>query len=212
MIPEITEQKLKELCACQEGIDWFLAWQGQKDLKSVLYALIDSDHAIWANWLMVRHLNKKQKVQYAIFAAEQVLYIFEARHPNDDRPRKAIEATKAYIEDSNAPVGSAANAAMEAAHATATSAARAAYAARAVYYAASAAEDAIHVVSDNAVLYSAAQLADHDITAYAAEAANDAAYAYAYACDGVPTARVARERDLRLKMIEYGLSLLEDPK
>lgn len=33
----------------------------------------------------------------AIFAAESVLHIFEKKHPDDKRPRKAIEVAKAYL-------------------------------------------------------------------------------------------------------------------
>ncbi|MFN2236780.1 MAG: putative immunity protein, partial [Anaerolineales bacterium] len=51
----------------------------------------------WANWLLVRCLNKKQAVQYAVFAAELSLPLFEAKYPDDDRPRKAIECAKAYV-------------------------------------------------------------------------------------------------------------------
>ena len=40
---------------------------------------------------------KKDSIALAIFAAELVIDIFEKRYPNDDRPRKAIEATKAVL-------------------------------------------------------------------------------------------------------------------
>ena len=33
----------------------------------------------WANWLIARIMNKKQKVSYAVFAAEQVIDIYEKR-------------------------------------------------------------------------------------------------------------------------------------
>ena len=39
-------------------------------------------------------LNKKQKIQYAIYAAEQVVDIYENKYPENDQPRKAIEAAK----------------------------------------------------------------------------------------------------------------------
>src|SRR6516165_6729745 len=45
--------------------------------------------------LMNTNSNDKQlSVDLAIFCAEQVRHIFEDKCPNDDRPRKAIEAAK----------------------------------------------------------------------------------------------------------------------
>lgn len=42
---------------------------------------------------------KKDTVEVSIKCAEFVLPIFENRYPNDDRPRKAIEAAKAWLEN-----------------------------------------------------------------------------------------------------------------
>ncbi len=41
----------------------------------------------------------KQYVSYAVFAAEQVLDIFENKYPDDKRPRKAIQAAKKCIKN-----------------------------------------------------------------------------------------------------------------
>ena len=38
-------------------------------------------------------------VQYAVFAAEQVIDLFEQKYPDDKRPREAIEAAKKCIDD-----------------------------------------------------------------------------------------------------------------
>jgi len=53
----------------------------------------------WFNDNITAVMNKKQCVQYAIYAVELVLPIFEDRFPNDKRPRKAIEAAKKCIDD-----------------------------------------------------------------------------------------------------------------
>jgi hypothetical protein len=42
---------------------------------------------------------QKDSVALSIFAAELVLKNYENLYPDDDRPRKAIEATKAYLAD-----------------------------------------------------------------------------------------------------------------
>jgi len=63
---------------------------------------------------------------YAIFAAEQVLGIYEKKYPEDGRPRKAIEAAKAWIKNPFEETKKAAYAADAAARAAAHAAARAA--------------------------------------------------------------------------------------
>jgi len=40
-----------------------------------------------------------QYVSYAIFAAEQVLDIYEKQYPDDKRPRQAIDAAKKCLKD-----------------------------------------------------------------------------------------------------------------
>ena len=93
----------------------------------------------------------KMYVSYAVYAAEQVLDIYEKKHPTDDRPRKAIEAAKKCIKsptkENKAATLAAAyaaaydTAAADAAYAAAAAAAydTAAYATLAVAYAADAA-------------------------------------------------------------------------
>lgn len=44
---------------------------------------------------------KEESVKLAIFAAELVLVNFEQKYPNDDRPRKAIEAARYWLEHQN---------------------------------------------------------------------------------------------------------------
>ena len=79
---------------------------------------------------------KKMSVKFAIYAAEQVLGIFEKKYPGDYRPRKAIEAAKRYVQTGKktgiADAADAADAAADAADA----ANAAAYAADAAAYAA----------------------------------------------------------------------------
>ena len=104
----------------------------------------------------------EQKRKYAIFAAQQVLDIFEAKYPDDERPRKAIEAAEAVLENDtkeNRAKADVAAAAAYAAYADATDAAEAdaytAYAAAAAYDAAAAADDT-DATGDSAYAYDAA--------------------------------------------------------
>ena len=63
---------------------------------------------VWANcergdwlWWMLREnglVTKKLSVSVAIACADRVLSLYETVNPADDRPRKAIEAARAYLE------------------------------------------------------------------------------------------------------------------
>ena len=107
---------------------------------------------------------KENAVRFAVFCAEQSLPIFETRFPEDKRPRAAIEAAKAWLQN---PTAAAAADSAEAASASA-------YAARAIAQAAYAPAQAAYAPAE------AASAAAYDAD-YAAEAAGNAA-AYA-ACD-----------------------------
>jgi hypothetical protein len=75
---------------------------------------------------------KKDSVELAIFAAEQVIDIYEKEYPKDKRPREALEAAKNWLKnpsDEAARAARAAGAAGAAAEAAAGAAARAAWAA-----------------------------------------------------------------------------------
>ena len=156
---KITKEWLKEQNACSLGYDWFVK-QSATDHDAVIAALMNINRFDWANWLIVRLMDKAQKVKYACHAARLVLPIYEEYKPGDDRPRKAIEAAES---------GDAARAA--------TAANAAADAANAAYDAATAAYDAA------AAAYDAASAAAYAAYAYAAAAAYDAATAAAYAYD-----------------------------
>ena len=138
---KITLDWLKKNRACIEGVEWFSnhvekSAIKEPELEIVINALLEEDHSQWANWTLVRFLDRKQKIQYAVFAAEQVIDIFEKKYPNDKRPRKAIEAAKKCLGNDTKEDRASAYAAAYAAYAYAASAA--AYAAYAAAYAAAA--------------------------------------------------------------------------
>jgi hypothetical protein len=66
-------------------------------------------------------------VQLGVFCAREVLPVFEARFPGDDRPRRAVEAAEAWIADPCEENRIAANSAAAAAAAAASAANGAAY-------------------------------------------------------------------------------------
>ena len=178
---------LTDLSACKEAIDWFV--ENCKDncsTEEAINILYENNHPKsfeWSNWLMVRLLNDANKIKYAVFAAREVLPIFEKRYPKDLRPRLALEAAEKFISDPS-----------EINKDTACAAADAAYDATrvAAYDAADAAADAAY----------AADAAAYDTAADAA--ADAAAYAF-YAVDAVYA-----DVNITKKIIQYGFKLLKE--
>jgi hypothetical protein len=180
---EITKKWLDKQGACADGVEWFIeskfeGIEGIALVKKTMKKKMD-----WANWLVVRLMTHDQQIKYAVFAAEQVINIYEEKYPDDKRPREAIEAAKKYLGDKTEQNKKAADAAYAAAHA-----AHAAHAANAAAYAA----------------YAAANAAD------AANAANAAAYA-AYAANAASAAaNAAAKSDMFKTIINYGIEIIQE--
>jgi len=134
----ITQKWIDKHQPCKEAIEW---WDHRwSDSFKILDNLIQEDKFSWANWFVVRLMNHKQKIRYAIYDAEQVIDIYEKKYPDDKRPRQAIKAAKNYLKNPSKKNKDAANAAAHAANATAY----AAYAAVYAVYAANAANAAAY--------------------------------------------------------------------
>jgi len=183
-------------CCSKEDMD-----RAEKELKGditlICDALLKEDRFDDANWLIVKFMNKKQGVQYAIFAAKQVLNIFEKEYPQDKNPRLAIESAEIYLKN---PCEKTRDAAIRAANAVLYTAANevadaafyaAAYAVHAAAYAASAAANAAY----------AAGAADKVVDVVA-----DAAF---YAVRAAANATRATMKD---KIIKNGLKILKGGK
>ena len=126
---KLTKEWLTEKCACADGRRYAIKnLLGLSEIETT-EALIKDNQLKWANWFMVRVMNYKQYVSYAVFAAEQVIDLYEKRRPTDKRPRLAIEAAKKCIKDPSDVNKKAAYAAADAADAAADAAYAAAYAA-----------------------------------------------------------------------------------
>ena len=171
----ITKEWLRENNACKSGVKWFLS-QDETDAAKIMLKLIECGRPEDFHWIMQKLITtKEQSVMIAVFSAECVIDIFENKHPDDKRPRKAIDAAKEWIKN---PCPK-----------TKSDAAYAAYAANAAANAAYAAADAANAAADAAnaaayAAYAAADAADAAYAAvYAADAADAAAYAAAYAVD-----------------------------
>ena len=97
---KVTEKFLRiDNNACNEGYQWWVENSKPSDSMSTLKKLMADNHNDWANWLVVRLMSRDQKIQYAIYAAERVISIYEKQYPADKRPRMAIQAAKKYLKD-----------------------------------------------------------------------------------------------------------------
>jgi len=195
MVKTITLKWLQSQGACKESLE---AWQKETDHNTfaTLNRLVVKNPE-WGSWLICRLMNKKQAVQYAIFAAEQVIDIYEGKYP-DKRPRNAIEAAKAYLKN---PSKKTKAYAADAAAAGYGAGYGAGYDASAATYAATYAAAAATYAADYAAGYDASAAA---AATYAADAAGyaaaDAAGAYAAG---------AERRKMKAKILKYGIRLLE---
>ena len=100
---KVTKEWLKKNNACAEAVEKFNeVFPGGEDGITVVLRAIDIKRFDWANWLVVRLMTHTQQTTYAVFAAEQVIDIYEAKYPQDIRPRQAIQAAKAVLKNNTA--------------------------------------------------------------------------------------------------------------
>ena len=145
----ITTAKIKALDPCKDRLD---NWKNKyPKWKGTLSEFLDLPNITFQDktWVYFRMIDKTLVSKVAATFAREVLYIYESAYPNDDRPRKAIEAAERG--DANAAVNAAANAA-NAAYA-------AAYAANAAYAAYAAVNAAVNAAANVAYAVNAAYAA-----------------------------------------------------
>ena len=137
--------------ACEEGYNWAQT-QTDRSHEAFLRAAAEKDFSYFT-WCVRASFDRHQSVEFAVYCAELALPIFERKFPDDERPRKAIDAAAAAAAAAPADAAYAARAAY--------AAARAAYAAAYAAYAADAAADAAYAAT------AAARAAAADDAAYA---------------------------------------------
>jgi len=201
MPKEITPRWLKAKGACLQesdpGVQWYQK-QGDHSPVVLLAQLRAENHLDWANWLLVRLMARDQCVAYAVFAARQVLDIYEHAYPEDMRPRRAIEAAEACLKaKGSAAAESAAWSAAGSAESAAWSAARSA---------GSAAWSAAR--SAGSAAWSAARSA----AAESAESAGSAAWSAAWSARSAAAESAesaATYQAMLSRIVDHGITLLE---
>jgi hypothetical protein len=92
----ITKRWLTKHGACEDSYGW-LADQGTTEVPTLYKRAMRDKMYDDINWALVRLMTKRQRVRYAVYAARLVLRNYEDKYPNDDGPRKAIEAAERYL-------------------------------------------------------------------------------------------------------------------
>lgn len=95
---KLTKGWLKKRNACAPSYDWYLKQKTTCALTLFNNAIREKRFSD-IGWVLLRKMNKTQRVKYDIFSAEQVIHIFENKYPDDNRPRKAIAAAKDYLKN-----------------------------------------------------------------------------------------------------------------
>ena len=194
----INQKWVKEQSACEGGAKWFND-NYSKDVEGyeVVETLIkdkaiakehSSDTSLsWANWLIVRLMTRKQYLQYAVFAAEQAILIYEKKNPPEKLMHDCIDAAKAVIENDTAENRNKSAAAWDAA-----------------WYASRAASRAAAWAAASDAAWAATRGAAWDA---ARDAARDAAWAAARDAAWYASRDASRDAMLK-KILKYGVGLL----
>jgi len=106
----ITKDYLKNLSPCENRYKHYL--QNYKDWQGTLDEFLDLPELTYEDkrWVFVRLIDKNKLRFVAADFAERVLHYYETKYPNDDRPRKAIEAARNNNADAYAAARAAADA------------------------------------------------------------------------------------------------------
>src|SRR5574337_420951 len=131
-----TLNNILEFSPCSEGLDKFLKYVGRdfpKDKEINLLTILESngiDHFFWCFKTLKNNKKEEFKILSLICAdiAESTISIFESKYPKDNRPKKAIEAIRLFVDEKISL-----NKLIKSKHAASAAAAYAAYAASAAY-------------------------------------------------------------------------------
>jgi len=94
----ITEEFLLGEDACLDRRNYWLL-TSEPDVCKVLMKCLRDNHFDYANWLIVRYMDRQQRLRYALYAAQQVAYIYNEQYPGDERINDALNAVRAVIRD-----------------------------------------------------------------------------------------------------------------
>jgi len=154
----INKEVILKLKPCQDRYDNYVTKYKDKSFTKSQFMGLKSITHFDKLWVAFRLMTKSQVIAAAADIAESVLHIFESEHPNDKRPRLAIEAIR-----SGKGLAEAHTTAIAAANAAVKSAFYAAYATYAVANAAYYADDASYNIARVACTISVTSCLSYDV-------------------------------------------------
>lgn len=100
MIKKVNAKWLEKWPACEDELSECIKWfkkQKTDDPIKLIRKLIKAEKWEWINHCFKNTLTKKQAVKSTIYAAVQIINLFEKEFPEDKRPREAIKSALAYL-------------------------------------------------------------------------------------------------------------------
>ena len=90
----INKDIIASLKPCSSKFDNYL--KHYKDFNGDLFDFILLENITYSDkiWVVTRLFTKEQNAKWSLLCASKVLSIFEQSFPNDDRPRRALEAAE----------------------------------------------------------------------------------------------------------------------
>ena len=93
---KITKKWLEDVNACEKAKEWVFSLK-DKSIIGIYKQGLKEKKYYWLNWGICRLFKRKQRMQYTVYTAEQVIDIFQKSYLGDDRHRKAIEVQKKIL-------------------------------------------------------------------------------------------------------------------
>ena len=97
---QITLQWLQDNKAPNDLYTWavnYFGVQTQVDSTALVNELVTEEHYDWANFIVLRILDRTKKIQYGIYATQQCINNFIVNYPNDGRPSEALSSAIIYL-------------------------------------------------------------------------------------------------------------------
>lgn len=96
---KINTEIIKALNPCDSRFNNYLSHYSDFDGILEDFILLDNISYNDKVWVFNRLATKEQNVKWSLLCASKMLSLFETEYTNDNRPRKALEAVEAYLDN-----------------------------------------------------------------------------------------------------------------
>jgi hypothetical protein len=95
---KINRSIISALKPCKDRFDNYVKFYGDREFTPRQFMGLKNITHADKLWVAFRVLPKEACIKAAVDVAESVLHIYEAKYPNDKRPREAVEAARLYAD------------------------------------------------------------------------------------------------------------------